>query len=561
MIFKKLPFQLLISLCAVTICTAQNFTLYKQQLFGGNMQDIDLQMIEFNNKLVIAGRSMSLNPSGNKTTYNCIGPPSAFVNSDIWMVMLDTALNIIWQKSLGGSSSEYGLGSLIKTSDNHIMFACQSRSDSSCQKSENCKTFPFSDDDIWICKLDSMGNVTADKTFGSMRIDIGANIVELSDGNFIVVANNSAGTGLGPNIGYDKTVANIGEHDYWIIKFDNNLNKIWDNVYGGTEEETMYPAFGNSTNCTVTATENGSFVLAGNTRSPVSGSISQPPRGNDDLWIIKIDSAGNKVWDRRYGGSGDEGAASIIKIADGFMLLSGTNSPQGGDITNASIGGFDIWILKLDSMGNKLWDKRFGGTNSDFVNEVLKSNDNGYYISGGTISPVGFDVTEPSFSPGWNDFWFFKIDSSGNKLWDKRLGGPGVDNPSNFVLMPDSSIFLCGYADTGTSAVKTDYGFGMLDFWVLHFKYTDGNTGISAINNNLRTIVFPNPVKNNLQFTLTAQAQCESIEITTALGQLVYQQNTNAEKREIDISNFKPGIYTLKIKTNWGNAVSTFIKE
>lgn len=558
-ISKKIFLLLYFIFNTVLLCTAQNFTLYKQKIFGGNMADVDMKILKYNNNIVIAGRSMSLTPSGNKTSTNCLIPATVLNKSDVWMVMLDTAFNIIWDKSFGGSATEFGLGSLIKTSDNQIMFACVSLSDSSCQKSENCKTSPILDEDIWICKVDSMGNVTADKTFGAPLNESGASLLELSDGNFVFMASNTAGTGLGPNIGYDKSVANIGMNDYWVLKFDSNFNKIWDNVYGGTGEEYLYNAFGNTTLCNMLATENGSFLFAGRTNSPVSGNVTEPPHGSYDTWIVKIDSAGNILWQKRYGGIGSEGGGEIIKTNDGFIVAGGTDSPQGGDLTDPAIGGFDAWIVKIDSMGNKQWDRRYGGIMDDGLRYIAAAPGSGYWLTGNLFGPAGFDVTDSSY--GGYDYWLVKIDSLGNKLWDKRFGGPNNEAISNFIILPDSSLILSGYADSGTTSCKTEFGYGSADYWLIHLKYDDSVTGLPVTGKPEQLCIYPNPVKDKLQWQLPPNTNVQCIEILNSMGQLVYTTTENTTVKELDTGQLIPGLYMINIKAATDNFTARFFKE
>jgi hypothetical protein len=526
--------------------TAQNFTLYGDKTFGGSNSEKYVQLLKFSeNNLFIAGNSTTTSASGDKTDPNC-NNNQASNNNDVWALMFDINFNIIWNKRYGGESSEGGINSIIKTSGNEIIFGVQSSSDSSCEKSENNWSFQ---PDYWICRIDSNGNKIMDKTFGAFGTESIPHIVQLTTGDFIIAGISNS------TISGDKSVANWGGIDYWVVKFDSLGNKIWDNVYGGTGTEVALSGE-NFTETNLLADDNGSFLLSGRSNSPVSGNISVPGFGGHDIWIIKIDSAGNKIWDNRFGGSSStEFCSQIIHAPGGYIIVGATSSPQGGSISDPQIGLGDVWVIKLDSFGNKVWDRRYGGTGNDRGISIAIAPDGGYWISASTESPAGFDISEPSY--GLSDYWMLKIDSVGNKLWDKRFGGPGYDFASNFVIMPDSSIFLAGYADVGESVVKTDFGKGMNDYWVVHFKYPDYSVGINEADAGNYLKVFPNPAENVLSFS-NSKFEIANITLIDMQGRVIKEMNINNKSGEMDVSNISNGLYLLKIK--YSNNTSTISK-
>ena len=113
---------------------------------------------------------------------------------------------------------------------------------------------------------------------------------------------------------------------------------------------------------------------------------------------------------------------SIVPSADGGYLLGGSSySGLGADKSEASRGGGDYWVVKIDAAGNKLWDKTFGGTGVDDLRSIVTSADGGYLLGGSSYSGIGADKSEAS--RGIYDYWVVKIDAAGNKLWDKTFGG------------------------------------------------------------------------------------------------------------------------------------------
>jgi hypothetical protein len=529
------------------LCSAQTFTLYGDKTFGGNLQElyVNIALLD-SNKLILAGRSATTNASGDKSTPNCNSNQQS-TNSDVWIVMIDKNFNIIWDNSYGGERTEDGVNSIIINSNKEIMFSCRSSSDSLCEKTQNNWNYPMFNFDYWICKIDTNGNKLWDITFGGIGTDNYPYLIALTTNEYLIVGYSVS------SISGDKSVANYGGSDLWAVKFDTIGNKLWDQVYGGSAAETHNASVANNTfGLSVLPLELGSFIIGSTTESQMSGNVSGLGFGGRDIWLMKADSAGNYLWDARYGGStNNDFFSSFISTPDnGFIIVGATGSPQGGSISDPQIGDLDVWIIKLDSLGNKQWDKRYGGTGEDYGISISEAPGGGYWVSADTKSPQGFDISEPPY--GTCDYWIFKIDSVGNKIWDKRFGGPGNNRVSNFVIMPDSSIFLAGYADVGESPVKTDFGKGMSDYWVVHFKYPDYSVGVIEDNFDVELSIFPNPSTGEVSVSFTLKETKEiKIELYNSLGQnvkTVSQQKFTTGKNQINFSteNFSKGIYHIK---------------
>ena len=215
--------------------------------------------------------------------------------------------------------------------------------------------------------------ITWEKTFGGSEDDSANDIIQTNDGGYAV-----AGSTLSKG---------AGEGDAWLIKLDNKGNRVWERTYGGNKDDTI---------SSLIQTTDGGYVVAGYTKSKGAG--------GDDFWILNLDSQGNMLWDKTFGGSGDDVAISIIQTNDGGYALVGLTTSKGA-------GGYDAWLLKLDNQGNKLWDKTFGGDSDDYVLSLIQNDDYNYILSGYTVS----------FGAGGGDAWVIKMDDKGNIVWDKNL--------------------------------------------------------------------------------------------------------------------------------------------
>ncbi|HRH60473.1 MAG TPA: hypothetical protein PL045_07875, partial [Chitinophagaceae bacterium] len=181
----------------------------------------------------------------------------------------------------------------------------------------------------------------------------------------------------------------------------------WQKSLGGTSYD-----FANS----IQQTKDGGYITAGGSWSNDNDVSGHHGTSYSDYWIVKLDSAGNIQWQKSLGGSDFEYAYWIQQTKDGGYIIAGESSSKDGDVTN-NHGSRDYWIVKLDSAGNIQWQKSLGGTLYDQAFCILQSNDGGYVIAGTSLSNDG-DVNNNH--GGW-DCWVVKLDSAGNMLWQKSL--------------------------------------------------------------------------------------------------------------------------------------------
>jgi hypothetical protein len=295
--------------------------------------------------------------------------------------------------------------------------------------------------EAWLVKMDPKGNKAWENYFGGTGIDAAYSTQQTVDGGYILA-------GLTESKG-------AGAADVWLIKTDEDGNMLWDKVFGGTSKDVAY--------C-VRQTTDGGYIIAATTLS--MGDY------NGDFWLIKTDSDGNKVWDKIFGGTDVESATSVLQTADGGYIMTGCTQSYGA-------GGEDVWLLRTDSSGNKLWDKTYGGTDFDSANSVIATKDGGYIIAGYTFS----------YGAGGEDGWIIKTDASGNKLWDKTYGGVNDDSFSSVKQTSNGRYLFCGIYDSSIAynsdmwLIKTDasgkklldkkYGGDKNDFGVAVFLTAD----------------------------------------------------------------------------------------
>lgn len=295
-----------------------------------------------------------------------------------------------------------------------------------------------------------------DKSFGGTKTDEMYTILQTNDGGYLL-----GGDSDSPVSG-QKSQGSQGYSDYWIVKTDALGNKQWDKRFGGNSKEELF---------TVLQMPDSGYLLGGWSMSNVNGDQTQTSRGGSDYWIIRTDKSGNKLWDKRYGGPGDDELRSMTTTADGGFIFAGeSTSGIGGEKSQSNHGEFDVWVVKTDVNGNMQWNASYGGQLDDRLNAIQQTADGGYIIGAWTISPVGFDVTQPG--RGSSDMWLIKTDGNGVKQWDGRYGGN--DNEYLYALdqTNDGGFILAGYTRSNVNGEVSVPGKGGFDFWIVK---TNGN--------------------------------------------------------------------------------------
>ena len=312
--------------------------------------------------------------------------------------------------------------------------------------------------DFWIIRIDKNGNKLWDNHYGGVGDDFLTSIIKTPDNGFLL-------GGISKSfLSYDVSFPPLGQSDFWIIKIDSVGNKIWDGRYGGSKNEELNQ---------IVESDNSTYYLIGNSYSPISPSKTQNNYDSTlltgDFWVVKIDSSGNKIWDRTFGGNMEDfGTCGVISSGSGLIVGGYSWSSSYGNKTDPNIDSTltypDYWILRIDSSGNIIWDRTFGGTGSDEASAIIQTNDGNYIIGGVTDSDIGFDIVDSS--RGGSDYWILKFDLSGNKIWTHRYGGPGYDGLLQLANSKDN-LLLSGDSESNSGFDKSENNMGSQQGWVI----------------------------------------------------------------------------------------------
>jgi len=479
---KLLSFSLIIiAAFFYSTVNAQSPAIEWQKTIGGSLTD---GSFSFNSAPTIikptadggyiVGGSSQSSISGLKTE-NSRG------NFDYWIVKLDAARNILWQKTFGGSMIDY-FEDIEQTADGGYIIAGISQSGISGDK-----TSPSFDGgafaDVWIIKTDASGNIAWQKTYGGSMSDVPKNIKQTSDGGYIMGCWSGSESNTITGIGNKTSLQKGGSADYWVVKMDASGNSVWQADYGGA---TGSAATLNS----LKITADGGYVLCGGFFGFATGNDkTEASRGGNDFWLVKITNTGTVQWDKTLGGSMSDIGQSIAQTTDGGYIVTGeSESNISGDKTENAIAGstnFDYWVLKLNSTGGIVWQNTIGSYQDDRPRCIEQAADGGYVIGGFSQSPIWADKSAIS---QFNDFWFVKLNTNGTIEWNKTISAANDDYSMQMTLAADGGILIAGGSSGGIQYDKTESSYGGLDYWIVKLSGTVTTPLISAgIGNSCET--------------------------------------------------------------------------
>ncbi|CAM1358733.1 hypothetical protein [Tenacibaculum xiamenense] len=304
-------------------------------------------------------------------------------DKDFWILKLDSTGTISWQKSLGYLGKDFGT-SIIETSNGGFLISGELDVTASGGEGNTGSRPLHAGGDFWVIKLSSQGILEWSRYYGGTFTETPSGIVETQNGNFII-----AGTSDSTDV---DITDNKGTYDFWVIKINNTGELLWKKNYGGSEIDEAKA---------IVQTNDNNFFIVGNSRSN-DQDIAQNS-GGADLCIVKINNEGNLLLQKNIGGSNFDVGNSVRRMADGHFLVSGSTRSSFETIQNK--GQNDAWVLKIDSQANIIWQKNVGGSNIDFCFDAVELLD-GTVIGVGESTSNDKDIAE---NKGFSDILILKI--------------------------------------------------------------------------------------------------------------------------------------------------------
>lgn len=366
--------------------------------------------------------------------------------SDAWVVRVNSAGTIVWQKALGGTGEDQVLAITKLTDGGFVVAGITYSNDGDVSGNHGAS-------DLWVVKLNSTGNIVWQKALGGSDVEWGFGITATTDGGIVAVGREQSNDG-------DVTGNHGGlfSSDFWVVRLNNAGHLVWQKTLGGTRIDEAFA---------VTALSDGGFAVTGFTRSS-NGDVTGL-HGTDftDIWVVKLDVSGNLVWQKALGGSRDEFARTITATADGGLVVAGRAQSNNGDVSGLhdEDDKDDIWVVKLTGTGTIVWQKPLGGNAVDEAFAITATDDGGYVVAGLTESNDG-DV---SGNHGRSDVWVVKLNGAGKLIWQKTYGGTGYDAGRAMVPTADGGYLVAGSTTSNNGDVSGNHGDS--DVWVIKLGY------------------------------------------------------------------------------------------
>ena len=445
--------------------------------------------------------------------------------------------------------------------------------------------------DIFIMKLDYQGVIQWQKDIFGVGEDIATSVLQIANGNFVV---------CGQTYSYGS-----GCWDALLVMMDSTGNILWSNAYGDVECQAV---------ASCTQTQDGGYIIAGTASGTTSyGSLTKIDHNGNFQWaksysasnyfmsakqtsdggyiavseypflIYKTDSIGNILWCQHYlsgtAGSGNTHSYDIETFEDGSSVITGEI------YFNAYGGEPDVFLLKIDNLGNRIWFKTYGFTFFEYGLDVKQTADLGYIIAGRTNS----------FGHGGNDALLIKTDMNGDLAWAKTYGDVWEDEALQVKVLNDGFVFVgnsytatnsqadsnyvyvvrtdlngvtnCHYMDwtpleqtqtynpISQTVTTTSFGTDSLALPTstnLHFLQRDfcALLGITEYNYNSEITISPNPFTSQTTISFSQEQTNTTIKITDILGKEIKAINFSGKQCTIEKGTMQAGIYFVQITTS-----------
>lgn len=297
----------------------------------------------------------------------------------------------VWAVTVGGGAEDI-CRRAVKTSDGEYVIAGYTNS------------FGKEKEDILLVRMDEEGDTLWMRTYGTDEYDYCYDLVELPDGNLALAGSSGR----------------RGRNNFLLMVTNADGDSLWSRTYGGDSYDECY---------TILVDDDGGFLLGGSAHSFGAGMR--------DMWVVKVDSAGEQIWAHPYGGERNETCESIVKTRDNGYILAG--------YTSSVDAGSQGYLVRIDNRGEVVWERTYGSPYSDRIRKILPS-DSGYVCAGYNSAT----------------FWLFEIDDDGEVLWDETYLGITYYNVYDVILTMDKGYLIVGafrsnQGDYDFAMLKTDY--------------------------------------------------------------------------------------------------------
>ncbi len=309
-------------------------------------------------------------------------PGSTAILGDIVLVKTEPDGDMVWMKTYGGPGED-GSRDVLQTPDSGFVIAGYTNS------------FSPGNYDLYLIKTDANGDTVWTKTYGDSRHDeVGFSVRAAADSGYFVAG--------------DIGLVGTDDSEVYLLRVAENGDYMWSKTYSSGLRSSARE---------LAIVRDGGCIIAGSTFNPYA-----------DVYLIRTNSNGDTLWTRNYGGAGGDYGASVIAVGGGSYFM------VAGQSETVLVPGYDAYLLKVNSDGDSLWSRMYGGGAHESAGSVRAMTDGGYLLTGST----------ESYGAGLSDFYVIRTDVDGDTLWTATYGGSGNDWGQEGLQTADGSYIMAG---------------------------------------------------------------------------------------------------------------------
>lgn len=391
------------------------------------------------------------------------------------------AQELAWAKSMGGSGFDRGESIAIDAQNNVYTLGYFTETVDFDPGSGTFEVTAQGEADIFITKFDASGNFVWAKTIGSSDSEYPDTLVLDTSGNLLITGYFETDLDFDPGAG-TQILTSAGNLDAFVLKLDADGNYLWAKSFGSSSPDRGRGiAVDNSGNVVTIGYFNNTVDF-----DPGAGTANLTSFGDEDIFILKLDANGNYLWAKQLGGTREDFPNAVAVDAAGNVYSTGsyTNSapdfdPGSGTFLLESAGTLDkMFVSKLDASGNFVWAKQASGSHYNVGNDIAIGPNGEVLVTGYFYATQDFDPGAATFeliSEGLADAYILKLETNGNFVWAKRMGGPVYEEGVSIKTDSNGGIYTTGrFEETvdfdpngGTANLSSE---GFIDIFVQHLN-------------------------------------------------------------------------------------------
>lgn len=490
-----------------------------------------------------------------------------FDMADAFVLKTDASGTVLWAEQFGGESMDEGISIAIDASDNIYTsgrFRGTATFGNLTLTAENSDV-DVSYNSVYVAKQDTAGEVLwVSEFFGEQDISLTTHIFNVfsittdTQGNIYTLGTFNTVTATFGNITLNR-ISNYnssGSYDMFIVKQDASGQVLWAENFGTIGDDTFADIIGYD----ITTDASDNLYITGNFSGTIvfgDATFSSPFPG--DCFVLKMDALGEVVWAKQFeaGGTIQSLSQCITTDATGNVYVAGLFGGELniGDIIlsstmdedNDSYSG-DVFAVKLNSSGQVLWAKSYGGTGNESAKDITVDASGKVYITGYFNGVANFSGNFLVSEGSSNDVFVLKTNNAGVVEWVEGFGSTGSDNGKGIIVDSSGNIYVTGEFEDTVSFGSTDLtAVGYKDMFLIKLS-SGGLSTAQYLSEQWR--VYPNPVKDILTIEVPETHSETSVELYNLLGQKIMEYKPINNLEYIDVSGLAQGIYLLTIRQN-----------